>query len=278
MLGNIPLVEELNTAMVFGVLLYHIRSTSVTDRATSDTTLINGLGRNCNGPATTLSVVNVIQGKRYRFRLTIIEVDGVNHSPVIVDSIQIYSGQRYSVIVAATQPVGNYWIRALPSAGCTTFESGANSAIFRYLGAAPVEPTTTNSSLHNPLVETSLHPLEDPGAPGGSAPADISLCLNVTRVNGRFAINGASFQPPNVPVLLQIMSGARSAQDLLPAGNVYTLPRNKTVELIIPGGSVGSPVSPPNLSKMFLFNSLTAAPLPSTRSAPRCGIYRVRWR
>ncbi|KAG6895702.1 hypothetical protein C0992_013184 [Termitomyces sp. T32_za158] len=37
------------------------------------------------------------------------------------------------------------------------------------------------------------------------------------------------------------MSGARSAQDLLPAGNVYTLPRNKTVELIIPGGSVGSP-------------------------------------
>ncbi|KAG6886283.1 hypothetical protein C0993_006693 [Termitomyces sp. T159_Od127] len=187
---------------------------------------------------------------------TIIEVDGVNHSPLTVDSIQIYSGQRYSVIIAATHPIGNYWLRALPNGGCTSFDGGANSAIFRYLGAPPVEPTTTNSSLHNPLVETNLHPLEDPGAPGGSAPAEISLCLNVTRVNGRFAINGASFHPPNVPVLLQIMSGARAAQDLLPDGNVYTLPRNKTVELIIPGGSAGSPVSPhlsPS-SRMFLLD------------------------
>ncbi|KAG6872865.1 hypothetical protein C0995_005853 [Termitomyces sp. Mi166 len=222
---------------------YHIRSTSVADRAMSDTTLINGLGRTCNGNATQLSVVNVVQGKRYRFRIvsiscdpnfifsidghnmTIIEVDGVCHSPLPVDSIQIFAGQRYSVVLAANQPVGNYWIRALPNLGCAAIE----------------DPTTTNSSLYNPLVETNLHPLEKPGAPGGSGPADVSLCLNVTHINGRFAINGASFHPPNVPVLLQIMSGARLAQDLLPAGNVYPLPRNKTIELIIPGGSPGSP-------------------------------------
>ncbi|KAG5734586.1 Laccase-4 [Termitomyces sp. T112] len=37
------------------------------------------------------------------------------------------------------------------------------------------------------------------------------------------------------------MSGVRSAQSLLPIGNVYTLPRNKTIELIMPGGSSGAP-------------------------------------
>ncbi|KAJ3529376.1 hypothetical protein NMY22_g9023 [Coprinellus aureogranulatus] len=37
------------------------------------------------------------------------------------------------------------------------------------------------------------------------------------------------------------MSGAKTAQELLPAGSVYTLPRNKVVELSIPGGSTGQP-------------------------------------
>ncbi|KAH0582274.1 laccase, multicopper oxidase, benzenediol:oxygen oxidorectuctase [Termitomyces sp. 'cryptogamus'] len=238
---------------------YHIRSTSVTNKAMFDTTLINGLGRNHNGKATKLAVVNVVYGKRYRFRIvsvscdpnfifsidahnmTIIEVDGVNHMPLTVDSLQIFSGQRYSVVVAALQPINNYWIRALPNLGYTTFERGINSAIFRYSGAAIEDPTTTNSSLHNPLVETKLHPLDTSGAPGGSGPADISLCLHITHINGRFAINGASFEPPSLPVLLQIMSGVRSAQSLLPIGNVYTLPRNKTIELIMPGGSSGAP-------------------------------------
>ena len=31
--------------------------------------------------------------------MTVIEVDSVNHEPVVVDSIQIYAGQRYSFIV-----------------------------------------------------------------------------------------------------------------------------------------------------------------------------------
>ncbi|KAG5725845.1 Laccase-4, partial [Termitomyces sp. T112] len=180
---------------------YHIRSTSVTNKAMFDTTLINGLGRNHNGKATKLAVVNVVHGKRYRFRIvsvscdpnfifsidahnmTIIEVDGVNHMPLTVDSLQIFSGQRYSVVVAALQPINNYWIRALPNLGYTTFERGINSAIFRYSGAAIEDPTTTNSSLHNPLVETKLHPLDTSGAPGGSGPADISLCLHITHIN-----------------------------------------------------------------------------------------------
>jgi iron transport multicopper oxidase len=41
--------------------------------------------------------------------------------------------------------------------------------------------------------------------------------------------------------MLQIMSGAQTAQDLLPAGSVYTLPSNSVIELSMPGGSTGSP-------------------------------------
>ncbi|KAG6888181.1 hypothetical protein C0995_010025 [Termitomyces sp. Mi166 len=194
-----------------------------------NSTLINGLGRYLNGDATPLAVIN-----------TIIEVDGVNHEPLTVDSIQIFAGQRYSVVVAADQPIGNYWVRAKPNIGPTTFEGGLNSAILRYQGADIADPQT-NSALSNPLVETDLHPLENPGAPGGSGPADISYYLDVQLVNDQYTMNNVTFTAPTVPVLLQILSGARLATDLLPKGSVYTLPRNKTVELIIPGGVPGSP-------------------------------------
>ena len=58
---------------------------------------------------------------------------------------------------------------------------------------------------------------------------------------GIFSINGATFVPPTVPVLLQILSGASSAQDLLPTGSVYTLPGNSVIEISLPGGVIGGP-------------------------------------
>lgn len=55
-------------------------------------------------------------------------------------------------------------------------------------------------------------------------------------VSKNFTINGAAFVPPNVPVLLQILSGKTAATSLLPNGSVYTLPANKIIEVSIPGG------------------------------------------
>lgn len=74
-----------------------------------------------------------------------------------------------------------------------------------------------------------------PGLPfvGG---ADVVKTLTITRANGEFEINGVPFNPPSVPVLLQILSGTTSATDLLPAGSVYSLPPNQTIEINIPGG------------------------------------------
>ncbi|KAJ7915080.1 laccase 1 [Mycena leptocephala] len=220
----------------------------------SNSTLINGLGR--YRPASPLAVILVKPGLRYRFRLvsiscdpnwifsidghnlTIIEVDGVNHKPLTVDNIRIFAGQRYSFILNATRPVDNYW----PLGSVQGFANGINSAILRYIGAPKSDPTS-DSTLESPLVETSLHPLVATPVPGKPYPggADVVLNLVIRFTNPLFTLGGASFVPPTAPVLLQILSGAQSAQDLLPPGSVYTLPPNKVVEISIPGGAAGAP-------------------------------------
>jgi iron transport multicopper oxidase len=186
----------------------------------------------------------------HRDNQTIIEVDGVNVKPLVVDSIQIFAGQRYSFVLVADQPVKNYWVRALPNipivGSSNGFAGGINSAILRYVGAANADPTTAQSTSTSPMRETNLHPLSNPGAPGSplqggvDVPINLAIAFSITTL--KFTVNGATFAPPNVPALLQIVSGARTAQELLPAGGVYVLPPNKVIELSIPGGSTGSPV------------------------------------
>jgi iron transport multicopper oxidase len=168
----------------------------------------------------------------------------------LVDSIQIFSSQRYSFILKTNQPVNNYWIRANPDIGTTGFANGINSAVLRYAGAPDAEPTTTQTTSVIPLVDTNLHPLVNSGAPGkpfpGGADININFGFAFNFTDGRFFINGVSFVPPTVPVLLQVLSGAKTAQELLPPGSVYVLPPNKIVEVSLPIsglGATGAPVS-----------------------------------
>ncbi|KAI9057776.1 multicopper oxidase [Trametes sanguinea] len=230
----------------------------------ANSTLINGLGRAATDSTSDLSVITVEHGKRYRFRLvsiscdpnhtfsidghnmTIIEVEGVNSKPLTVDSIQIFAAQRYSFVLNANQPVDNYWIRANPSGGTVGFEGGINSAILRYKGAPDAEPTNTTAPTSViPLVETNLHPLKPMQVPGrsGVGNVDYAKTLNFNFNGTNFFINNATFTPPTVPVLLQILSGAHNAQDLLPAGSVYTLPPHSAIEITMPATTLapGSP-------------------------------------
>ena len=64
----------------------------------------------------------------------------------------------------------------------------------------------------------------------------MTLNLSIAFQNGSYYVNNATFKSPSVPVLLQILSGSTNAHDLLPSGSVYTLPLNKTIEIVIPGG------------------------------------------
>ncbi|KAE9405272.1 laccase [Gymnopus androsaceus JB14] len=209
----------------------------------ADATLINGKGRYFGGPDAPLAVIEVKHGKRYRLRLismafhashgfsidghnlTIIEVDGINTEPHTVNFIKMYPSQRYSVVLCAHQEIGNYRVRALSSAGvgAYNFTNGVNSGILRYKGAPNVEPTTSPSSNVNP------------GAPGKPHPGGVDVVLNLAlgfiHNPPTFYLNNVSYEPPSIPVLLQVLSGKKHAQDLLPKGSVYTLPRNKVIEI-----------------------------------------------
>lgn len=187
---------------------------------------------------------------------TILEVDGINVVPITVDSIQIFAGQRYSFTLSANRPVDNYWIRANPDVGTTGFAGGINSAILRYAGAPVADPTSTQTPNSAPMLETNLHPLTNAAAPGiatvGAADVNLNLDILFDFTSLKFQVNGATFDEPTVPVLLQILSGASTPQTLLPAGSVYVLPKNKVIEISMPGGSTGSPVSsyPPNFESL----------------------------
>ncbi|KAH8085461.1 laccase 2 [Cristinia sonorae] len=229
----------------------------------ADATLINGLGRFSNGQASDLAVINVQFGKRYRIRLiamscdpnylfsidnhdmTIIEVDGVNSQPHEVDQIQIFAGQRYSFVLTANQRPANYWIRAQPNSGNTTFAGGLNSAILRYRGAPKQDPKSQPPAQYNLLKEYDLRPLENLAVPGRPVRGGVDFAKNFDFgfdfTRGNFLVDNVTFTPPNVPVLLQILSGAQNPNDLLPDGSVVPLPRNSAIEITMPGGLIGGP-------------------------------------
>lgn len=95
-----------------------------------------------------------------------------------------------------------------------------------------------------------------------------------------FLINGVSFVPPTVPVLLQIISGTTAAgsynsvfrpflklflmneklADLLPSGSVYALPLNSSIQLSFDASlvdAIGGPVS----SDLAFIRLLTDGPI-----------------
>nr|AIS92515.1 laccase VV-LAC1 [Volvariella volvacea] len=246
---------------------YHEPASQLSGIVIPKSTLINGLGRTNTTTDAPLAVINVEQGVKYRFRLvalscdpnwvfsieghdlTVIESDGISVQPVTVTSLQIFAGQRYSFVLHANQAVDNYWIRANPNLGPTGFADGINSAILRYNGAPDEEPT--GSGLQDPsnrLQEPDLHPVANPGAPGFDEidGVDVNLVINIGFAAGRFSMAGASFEPPSLPALLQILSGTTDVADLLPAGSYIELPANKVVQISFPvisggGAATGAP-------------------------------------
>jgi Multicopper oxidase len=54
---------------------YHTPAPSAGTIPTTDSALINGLGRYATGPTSPLAIISVIQGRRYRFRLVSISCD-----------------------------------------------------------------------------------------------------------------------------------------------------------------------------------------------------------
>ncbi|KAI3606080.1 laccase [Moniliophthora roreri] len=139
----------------------------------------------------------------------------------------------------ANQAVG---IRANPNAGTLGFANGINSAILRYVGAEEAEPPVLDVTSTNQLNEANLVPLENPVAPGDPVVGGVDVAMHLDFAftsAAKFTVNGVTFVPPTVPVLLQILSGAQTPDTLLPTGSVIPLPANATVELSMTGGLLG---------------------------------------
>nr|ALE66817.1 laccase A [Antrodiella faginea] len=254
-------VDDESTVMTLADWYHTLARQEPPGPVTPDSTLINGLGR-APGQTTPseLAVLTVKRGTRYRIRLiniscepnyhysidnhdlTVIEADGVSTQSLTVSSLTIFAGQRYSFILNANQPVGNYWIRAQPNdAADVTFNGGINSAILRYEGAPVAEPNTTAGPDNTPLLEVNIRPFVFTPVPGqphaGGADFVKNLLFSFNGTN--FQVDNVSFVPPTVPILLQILSGAHTAQDLMPAGSIIPLPKNAVIEFSMPGGVVG---------------------------------------
>ncbi|KAG2022525.1 laccase 5 [Coprinopsis cinerea AmutBmut pab1-1] len=243
---------------------YHLQAPSIQGPAVSQATLINGKGRRPGSTEGDIAVVNVEKDSRYRFRIvslscdpdytfsidnhtmTIIEADGQNTKPLEVESIRVFAGQRYSVVVNADQAIGNYWIRAEPNIGDTglvgTSGGGVNSAILRYATADEVEPDTPRLTNRPALQESNLRALTS-GVPGGDGPADITFTFNLglNFATGTFSMNpGESWVHPDTPVMVQIMNGV-PAEDLVPAESLHTITRGQVVEVVIPPFGIAGP-------------------------------------
>jgi iron transport multicopper oxidase len=97
----------------------------------------------------------------------------------------------------------------------------------------------------------------DLAAPGTAVAGGANKVWNlaITFSGGTFSINGVPFVNPDVPVLLQLLSGAQTPSSLLPSGSIYDISLGDVVELSIPGGTVGAPVC---LSLYYFFLLLWA--------------------
>ncbi|KAG1861684.1 laccase [Suillus subluteus] len=204
---------------------YNLPSPQVQRQVVADSVLINGVGRYDGGPEVPFAVINVQPRKRYRFRL------------LNMACKPIYAAQRYSFILETNQPVDNYWVHANPDAGTNA------TAILRYAGSPNADPKNGTILDLAPLNETSLHPLYLPSSRLLQEPGiKLDLILGKNMTNYNFLVNGVQYISPSIPVLLQLLSGAMTAMDLAPNGSVYTLPRNKVIEVVFnPDNAPGGP-------------------------------------
>ncbi|KAF1364497.1 laccase [Lizonia empirigonia] len=128
---------------------------------TADNLLVNGSMTSTSGGQ--YAVTTLSPGKTHLLRLvnmginnwvhvgidghpfTVIAADFVPIEPFQATSLSIAVGQRYDVIINATQPVGNYWLRVGTGGACDGPNANAANigSIIHYAGAENAYPNST---------------------------------------------------------------------------------------------------------------------------------------
>ncbi|XP_054006963.1 uncharacterized protein LOC128891497 [Hylaeus anthracinus] len=160
--------------------------------------LINGRGK-WTDPVTKqtnkapLTVFEVEQGKRYRFRIinsfstvclaeyrienhncTVIAQDGANVKPTVVDAAITSAGERLDCVIHADQKPRSYWIQVRGLGECAE-KKVQQFAILKYKGALETPPTP-QPSFDNPPKGIMYNPLD--GSNCGTRDTSNSVCVN----------------------------------------------------------------------------------------------------
>jgi FtsP/CotA-like multicopper oxidase with cupredoxin domain len=166
--------------------------------------------------------------------LTVIAADFVPIVPYNTSWLFIGIGERYDVIITASQPIGNYWFRAEVQQGCGSNANNGNiKAIFHYQGAATTNPNSTATSYtQSCLDETDLVPYVAKDVPEDQFVYPEAEELTIggpSIVDGLFIwnVNGSGIDVNwEMPTLQYVYEGNTSYPSDL---NLYQLPKANAV-------------------------------------------------
>ena len=223
----------------------------------ADNGLINGTMVNPTaGGGGAYNTVTMTKGKKYRLRLIntsldnhfMVSLDGHNLTVIQADFVPIvpYStqwlfigiGQRYDVIITATQAISSYWFRADVQLACGANNNNFNiKAIFNYAGAPAGEPTTLGAAYTQRCSdETTIVPYVKKDVPSGdflTHVQQLNVSLNGGGVPGQtgnivtWTINGT---PLDIDWELPTLKYVQESNDSFPVDlNLIKLPEANAV-------------------------------------------------
>eukprot|EP00249_Psilotum_nudum_P002201 c15111_g1_i1 orf=240-1979(-) len=231
---------------------------------------ISGDSVSCNetNPQCSPHLLRVAPGKTYRLRvvsatslsslnlviedhkMTVVEADGNYVKPVVVDNLDIFSGQTYSVLITANQDRSrNYWVGINVRGRFPETQTGL--AILNYLPnpstkvpvtSAPVSPIWNDTAYS--VAQSRLFVARE----GYKVPlplhAEKQIILLSTQnlVHGkiRWAVNNFSLELPPTPYLAAMKFNITNAYDTRQPPDTYPAPYNPQIPPPNPNAKVGS--------------------------------------
>jgi len=196
--------------------------------------------------------------------MTILQADSVDHVPHRVSELDIYTAQRYTVVIETNKPVESYWIRVHPAEGGVPGRVLNNPnlikearAILRYEGAPDdEEPHSEQGMMDDFEMDKDVKPLDlrDLSARHlpderlmGITPPDAIFELkfnegsNPTTGDVQWFVNGVSRVEPSTPALLSVLRDNFTLSSDFPVTSnaLLVLEPNGVVDIHISGSARG---------------------------------------
>lgn len=126
---------------------------------------------------------------------------------------QIIVAQRYDVIVTANEPVGNYWMRAIPQLTCSANDNvDGILGIVRYDSTDTADPTTTaynytDSCDDFPMASLVPYLPLDAGTSDVTNDLDVTVAASASGIVYWYVANSSMDLDWSDPTLLQVYDG-----------------------------------------------------------------------